>query len=627
MKSRSLLVVILILSLAVVPSLQLALAASTTTSSSTTTTSTSTAPSSPYSEKVDIYTAGSADYWLVSLSPVNATKSAIVNAESVSGVNAYELTAVKSTSATPSSQLFWGDGYKILKLPFMPDSGVFLNVTASSQSAAQTAAADFNSFLGTNLAQIGSSGSNYTFFSPADFTVAGATIFTSVPATLKGLAAITSAATLAATPTPIAVLTGVRSGTGFSHTVSFGSTQTGVVAANGTLSLAKALNQANSSFTSSPRATSSLVVLHSLDGIISSNDAAKITNTQATFSGTYSYSVPPNTKYRPNITLLQDPPVLTATRVLDRGAASSGDLVSVTITLRNTAQSGTIQNIAMNDNWWTSYPTLFSLSAGNSTVSQPTLAAGQNVSRVYVLKVISAASQDLTIPAAKASYSYQVGGVTISATTTTNQVELRTNSVNPGPALMIQAAADIPSGSPIGKVGHYIVTVTNIGNGPALNLQVANATNPTLPQGGGVWKVNTTIPLTSIVSRNFTSTFTLGWTAPDGSKGTLVSNPATIVLSHNGVLIPLIQFGVSSSLTPGLLTTGTLNATYTLTNAGNAGCDQRHRRRDVRQRHGLQERTNGTAKCSSDGTSLSLNTGTVAPGSNVQWKAAYDVLD
>jgi len=504
MKSRSYLVIILVLSLAVVPGLQLALAASSsssTTTTTTSTTSTSSAPKSPYSERLDIYTAGSSGYSLVSLSPVNASKPSIVAAESVAGVSAYQLTAIKTASATPGSELFWVDGYNVLKLPFVPTNGVFLNVTASSKEAAQSAATSFDSFLGTNLVQISSSGNNYTFFGPADFTVAGETIFTSVPGALeKGLASTTSGSTLATTPTPTAILTGVRSGSAFTHTVTFGSTQSSVVSANGSVSLAKALNQANATFTSSARATSTQVVIHALDGLISSGDGAKVTNSQASFSGTYTATVPPNTKFKPNVTILADPPVLTATRILDRGSAASGDLVSVTVQMRNTAQAGTIQNIAMNDSWWNSYPGIFTKTAGNSSFTIASLSAGQNVSRTYVLKVNSAASQDLTIPSAKVSYSYSVGGVTVSTSTTTNQVELRTNSV--GPALMILAGADIASGSPIGRQGHYVVTVTNLGNGPALNLQVAGFNNPTLSQGGQAWKVNTTIPLTSIVGRN-----------------------------------------------------------------------------------------------------------------------------
>jgi uncharacterized repeat protein (TIGR01451 family) len=619
MKSRSFLVFILILSLVVVPSLQLALAASSSSSTSSTTTTTSTttaAPKGPYNEKLDIYTAGSNDYFLVSLSPVSATKPGVVSAESVAGLSAYQLTAIKTTIAAPSSQLFWGDGYKVVKLPFFPNSGVFLNVTATSQSAAQAAATDFNTFLATNFVQIGSSGGNYTFFSPADFTVAGETIFTSVPAAYKGLAGITSGATLATQPTPTAILTGVRSGSSFTHTVTFGSTETHAVGANASLSLVKALNQANSTFKASANATSTQVVVHSLDGMISSTDAAKITNNEATFSGTYSISVAPNTVFKPNVTILQDPPVLTATRVVDRGSAVSGDLISVTLLLRDTALNGTIQNISMNDNWWTSYPTLFSLSAGNSSFTGLSLSAGQNVSRVYVLKVLSGASQDLILPAAKASYSYGIGTVTVNASTKTNQVELRTNDI--GPALMVQASADIKSGSPIGTLGHYIVTVTNIGNGPALNVKVANFTNPTLPQGGGAWTVNTTLPLNSIVFRNLTQTFTVGWTAPDGSGGTLVSNPANVILSHSGILLPLVQFNVAATLTPGVLALGSSNATYTVSNIGNAAANSVSVTQTFATGMICKSILNGTATCTSSG--ISLTTSSLAPGSNLNGK-------
>src|SRR5271154_5889927 len=172
MKSRSLFVLALVISLAVVPSLQLALAASTTTTSttSTTTTTTTTSTSSPFSQRLDIYVAGSSDYWLIKLNPVNETKAGIVDAEAVAGVNAYEMTAIKTTDASPTSQLFWSDGYKILHLPFIPDAGVFLNVTATSQSAASAAANDLGTYVGTNFQQIGSGGGNYTFFSPGDFT-------------------------------------------------------------------------------------------------------------------------------------------------------------------------------------------------------------------------------------------------------------------------------------------------------------------------------------------------------------------------------------------------------------------------------------------------------------------------
>jgi Translocon-associated protein beta (TRAPB) len=617
MKSRSLLVLILILSVAVVPSLQLALAASSasssTTTSTTTTTSTISAPKAPYSERLDIYTAGYNDYWQVSLAPVDAPRPSIVAAESVPGVTAYELTAVETASASPSSQLFWKDGYGIVRLPFMPTAGAFLNVTASSQSAAQSVASDFNSLLGANFVEIGSSGTNHTYFSPASFSATAAVIFSSVPTVNGGLANMTTASTLSTLPTPIAILTGVSSGSSFTHQVAFGSTETSILA-NSTLVLTDALGQLNGTFSSSPEATSTQVVVHSLDGLIASNDAAQIVNNVGTFSGTYSFSVPPNSRISPNVTLLQEPPVLTATRVPDRGSAVSGDLVSMTVNLRDTSVSGAAFNVTVSDNWWKAYPSLFALSAGNSSFTIPSMSAGQNVSRVYVLKVTSSTAEDLILPSTRISYSYSVGGLTVNASTTTNQDELRTN--NAGPALIVQASSDGESGTPLGSATRYLVTVTNVGDGPALDLKVGNFTNPTLTQGGGVWRFNTTVPLTSIVERNLTKTFALGWTAPDGSTGNLLSNPANVVFSHSGILIPLTRFSLAVALTQTVIKLGSVNATYTVTNAGSHASSGANATQTLPSGVSCKTAFNVTATCTPSGFSVSV--GPLAQGADVQ---------
>jgi len=506
----------------------------------------------------------------VSLSPVKTSRPGIVAAESVAGVSAYELTAIQGSTASPSAPLFWGEGYNVVKLPFVPYSGVFLNVTATSQSAASSAASDFGSTLGVNLQPLSSSGSNYTFYSPASFTIAGETIFSSVPASELGLAEVINESGLAGSLTPTAILTGVRSGSSFSHTVTFGTTETSVVGANGTFLLKDALDLAGDSFVSSPNATSTQVVVHSLDGLITTSDKATVTNHVANFSATYSASVPSGTSFRPNMTIVQNPPVLTATRTVDSGAAVSGGLVTLTLNFQNTADNGTIHNVTVNDNWWASYPSLFSLSAGNSSFTVPSVGAGQNVSRAYSLKVTSSASENLIVPASAVSYSYTVGNLTVSASTKTNEVEVRTN--NPGPALEVQAGSDITSGSALGKPGNYVVTVMNTGNDPALNLNVLNYTNPTLTPGG-VWKFNMSLPLTSIANRNLTQTFNLGWTAPDGSTGSLVSNPATVILSHSSLLLPIMEFKLSATITSQALALGSINATYSLSNKGTVKSD------------------------------------------------------
>jgi hypothetical protein len=594
MKSRSLLIFALIISLAVLPALQVAMATSksfssssssttgmqlapassnsSSSSSSTTTTTTSNVPKSPYSEKLVIYTAGSNDYWLASLSPAKASRPGIVAAESVAGVSAYEITAVEGSTAQVGSSLFWGSGgYGVVKLPFMPYSGVFVNVTASSQSAATSAASDFGSTFGVSFEQIGSSGNNYTFYSSASFTTAGENIFSSVPTVNGGIAAVANESAWMGDPTPTAILTGVRSGSSFDHTVMYGATEPSAVATNQSLLLENALGSTHDYIVSSPNSTSSVVVVHALDGLIKSKDAAAtVTNDVANFSSTYSISLAPGAKFRPNMTILNNPPVLTATRSVTSGTVSSGGLLTVTLNFWNSADNGTLSNVTVNDSWWTAYPSLFSPSVGNSSFTIATLAPNQNESRAYVLKVNSDASMDLVVPPATASYSYTVGNLTVVASTQTNELEVRTNSA--GPAMAVQAASSILSGSSFGKPGKYVVTVTNTGSDPALNLKVLNLTNPTLSPGA-VWKVNMSLPLTTIADRNITRTFTLGWTAPDGTTGTLTSNPATVVLSHSTVLLPLMEFKLVANMTSQAVALGSVNATFALTNKGSATLD------------------------------------------------------
>lgn len=571
MKTRSFLILVLILSLSVLPSLQIAFgAASSSSSSSTSSTSTSTAAHSPYSERVDIYTAGSNGYWLVTLNPVNATKPAIVAAESVAGVSAYEVTAVQASTASASSQLFWSDGYGIVNLPFMPYAGIFLNVTASSQSEAASAASDFDSLFGASFSQISSGGGNYTFYSPGDFGIAGAAIFATAPTAYGGLASITTESSLASDPTPTAILTGVRNGSSFDHALRFGSTEPSAVGSNNSLLLENAMNLPNASYSSSPDATSSRFVVHSLDGLIRSSDNATVNDYVANFSSTYSASISPGTRFRPNMTITQNPPVLTATRSVDTGALASGGVVSVTLSFKNTASNGTIQNVSVNDSWWRSYPSLFSLSVGNASFTIPSLAPQQNVSRAYVLKLNSADSHNLFVPPVVASYQFNAGSVLVNATTSTNELEIRTNT--PGPALEISAGSDIFSGSSLGKAGNYVVTVTNTGNQPALNLNVLNYSDPTLVAGDS-WTIKVPLPFSSISDRNLTQSFTVGWTAPDGSTGTIVSNPATVILSHSSIQLPILQFKLTTAVTYDVLESGTINASYSLMNRGTAPAD------------------------------------------------------
>lgn len=571
MKSRSLLILVLVLSLAVVPSAQLALgAASSSSSSSSSTSTTSSTPSTPFSQRLDVYVAGSNDYWMVTLNPVNASRADIAAAESVAGVSAYELTAVAGSASTVGSILFFSGGYNVARLPTLPYSGIFLNVTATSQSAAQSAASSFDKLFGADFVQTGSGGGNFTFFAHAAFAAAGATFYSMVPASDKGLATITNESAWVSDPTPEAVLSGVRSGSSFTHTLRFGATATGTVSSSGAFLLANALSISNSSFVSSPNATSTQFEVHSLDGIIQSSDNATVTNTLANYTGTYSTTVPDNTLFKPNMTILQNPPVATATRSVDNGAPSQGGIVTVTINIVDSAYNGTLQNVRVNDSWWTAYPSMFSLNAGSSNFTISSITPEQNISRAYSLKVLSSAAQDIVIPAAKVSYSYVTGVLTVNESTTTNQAEVRPNDA--GPALVVHAQSNVLSGSSLGKAGKYQVTVINTGSLPALNLHSLNYTDPTLTAGSS-WTFNMSLPLASVSDRNLTQTFTVGYTAPDGSNGEVVSNPAVVLLSHSTMDLPLEQFKLVSNPTAQGIAQGSINATWVLVNRGSIVTD------------------------------------------------------
>ena len=132
------------------------------------------------------------------------------------------------------------------------------------------------------------------------------------------------------------------------------------------------------------------------------------------------------------MTILSNPPVLTATRSVTSGTVSSGGLLTMTLNFRNSANNGTLSNVTVNDSWWTAYPSLFSLSAGNSSFTVPSLAPNQNASQGVRPEGHLHGSEDLVVPATSASYSYNVGNLTVVASTMTNQLEVRTNTRRSG---------------------------------------------------------------------------------------------------------------------------------------------------------------------------------------------------
>jgi len=555
MRARATLVLVLVLSLALVPVLA----------------SVPVHAQSQYSERLDVYTAGQNAFWSITLNRLGTSFPALTSAESTTGLTGYRLVAMSAQGAVSDFQIFGVDGYNLLKLPSTPSEGLFLTVNATSTSAQSAVVSAFAKEFATDFTLVSSAGGSSTYFAPVDFlNVAAPILYKLVPSSLGGFASFASESTLVGLPMPYIELAANYNGTGFSHEIAIGAASSNVLIAD-TINLSELIGSTNATISSSNSSSSSQVVIHSLDGVIVSSDAATVSNHADNFSGSYSLAVSPAKVVDVNVTLESQPPTAVAYRLLDHGSLVANDSLGVTIEVANTAESGSIENVTVNDNWWKSYPTIFELSSGsanNYSFTIPTIAAGANVNETYVLKVISSSASQVTVPAATVTYAYQLSSKDYSGHTTLGQQVIQVNDV--GPALSVTAQPSIKSGSPLGTVGNYTVTITNTGNSPALDVKVENYTVSDIAQDGGSFTVHIPIQLSGLTQRNFTRTFSVEYSNTAGQSQNVTANSVELILSHNSMVLPFIRVTTSDNLTPAALSSKMLNVTYTFTNAGKA---------------------------------------------------------
>ena len=378
MKARATLVLVLVLSLALVPVIASVPAHAQT----------------QYSERLDVYAAGMNAQWSITLNKLATTLPAITSAESQTGLTGYRIVAMSTQDAISDYQIFGVNGYNLLKLPSDPSEGLFLTVNATSSATQSAVVSAFATQFGTDFTLVAYSGGSSTYFAPVDFLDYGLPILYSlVPTTEGGFVSFASESTLAALPMPYIELTATYNGTGFSHDISMGADATNMLIAD-VVNLSELIGSSNATLTSSSNSSSSLVVIHSLDGIVESTDvAATVSNHLGNFSGSYSLPISPGTLVDANVTLEAQPPTAEAYRVLDHGSLVANDTLGVTIEITNTGQSGSLDNVTVDDNWWQSYPTVFQLSTSikdNYSVTIPSIAAGASVDEIYALKVLSA---------------------------------------------------------------------------------------------------------------------------------------------------------------------------------------------------------------------------------------------
>ena len=555
MKARGLFVLCLVLSLSLVPILIA---------------STPVRAQSQYTERIDVYTAGSSAYWLMSMDRLNSSlPTGLVSAESTSGVSSYRLLALSAQSVVSDFQVFGVDGYNVLKVPSTPSQALFLTVNASSASAASPLVTYFATRFATVFTLVSSGSGAYVYEAPVNFAGAAAPVlYRLVPTTMKGFAGFLTEASFSALAMPSIALSGTNNGSGFSHSITIGAAESGILNSTDGISLTKVLSNQNATLTASSSASSSVVEIHALDATIRSTDkTATVSNDASALSGTYTLSAAAGSKVRVNATLNEVAPTALAYRTFDRGSLTTNQTLAVTIYVRDTAESGNVANVTVNDAWWKSYPTVFAYESGNYSFTLPLVAAGQNQTESYTLKVISAASSQVVVSPATVTYHYLLSGASYASEATTNAATLQVNGI--GPAVTATVRSTVSSGAPLGTAGNYTITLTNSGTSPALNVKVAGTTIESLAaQSSQV--VSLPVTLSGLAASNFTRSFPVQYTNSTGGEQAVSSNSVSLLLSHTSMVIPFVQLSTSDALTASAISSRLLNVTYTYANRGTA---------------------------------------------------------
>jgi uncharacterized repeat protein (TIGR01451 family) len=521
-----------------------------------------------YTERIDVYTAGSSAYWLMTMDRLNGTLTGLSSAEASSGASSYRLVALSSQSLSTDLQVFGVDGYNVLGVPSLPSQGIFLTVNASSSSSASALANYFSGRFATSFTLVSSGSGSFVFFAPVGFsTLAAPVLYRLVPTTMKGYASFLTEPSFSALPVPAIELYGENNGSGFSHTIVIGAAASSVLSSAGAISIPQILSRSGSTLTSSSSASSSEVVVHSLDGVIQSTDKASVSNDASSLTGTYTLSPNAGSAVRANVTITSQAPTAIAYRIFDRGTVSTNQSLAVTVVVKDTASTGSIQNVTVNDVWWQSFPSVFQFVSGNYSFRIPIITAGQNATESYVLRVVSSSSSQVTVPSADATFQYVLSSASYTSRAALNQAVLQVNGV--GPAVSIVARSTLASGAPLGSAGNFTLTLTNSGNSPALSIRVGGLSISNLAEGSSQ-TLNVPIALSSLVQRNFTKTFSVQFTDASQKTQNITSNSVSVLLSHSSMSLPLVQLTTNDTLTSTSISSRLLNVTYSFSNKGTA---------------------------------------------------------
>lgn len=525
---------------------------------------------SSYTEKLNVYIAGSDALWYFTFGGVNGS-SHLSALESTPGLSWYNITAVSTTGWQSDFQVFGPRGYNLLPFPYVTPQGLFLTVGSDTYADASAAANALDSYLLTNFVSMSNGTGTYSFYSPLSFnTLVPATLLKFLPTTEHGFAsAITSS--FLSTQSPFVVLEGAKSGSSFEHTLVVGSIAYSALSSAGAPTLLTYFGGTLSSLAASNNSASSVIRIDTLDGVMQSSDPATVTSDSATFTASYTLALSPGKHISAvNATVVEQTAPLLATRAVDTGVLRTGNDVAVTLSFTDLSSSLTVSNLTFADNWWSAGGN-FKLLGGVDNVTSETIGPGQSTTPVYRLQYTGSAVGPLTIPASVVSYQYQADGKTFSSETTLNPITL---SLGQDGAVVYATLKPVGTlGKGAGAIQDLNVTVVNVGTLPASSVAVAGQSIAGLAAQtggapGGTATVTVAQSTTDLANVNLTRSYDVTYQDPSGTTFTVPTNVISDVFSHVAMVtgFPALQVGVT--VTPLSATTNNVTLSLVSSNLG-----------------------------------------------------------
>ncbi|MDG6913911.1 MAG: hypothetical protein JRN34_03965 [Nitrososphaerota archaeon] len=508
------------------------------------------AQTSSYSEKLNVYVAGSNALWFFTFDGVNGS-SHLSALESTPGLSWYNITAVSTLGWNPDFQVFGPNGYNLLPVPSLVPQGIFLTVGASSFSQASAAAAALDPYLLTDFMSTTNSTGVYTFLSPVAFSsLVPATLLKNfLPTAEGGFARAVSGPAFAGSESPFVVLEGVKgsSGSGFVHNLVVGSITPSALTSAGELNAVGLFGGSVTSLTASAASNSSEIHIEALSGMISSNDSAVVKDNGAAFTGSYTLKLAPRqTIYGTNATIVEQPAPLLATRAVDVGVLHTNGDLAVTLTFTNLSPTTSIFGLSFSDSWWKTTG-VFTFLGGNDSVKSASLGPSATLTPVYRLEYTGTTNGSITIPASVVSYQYEFGGAAFNATTVINPIRLSLGADDAVVyATMVPSPAD-SLGKAVGTPQTLNITLVNVGTLPASSVVVAGKSVPGLAAGGGTATVTVTQSAPSITAINVTRSYSVTYQDPQGAALNATTNTISDVFSQNGMQVSFPVLQVTSS--------------------------------------------------------------------------------